>query len=272
MIEDQFITAGGFRTRYLVLGDGAPVMFVHGGGAGADARGNWEHLLPEFANNGWKAIAVDMMGFGENEKPDPSHFEYSQAARVEHLLSFADALGLETFSLIGNSMGGAVSIGAVLSQPERVDKLVLMGSAGLKAEIPRIAIEVLAGYDFSQEGMRLIMDALTGPDYNASDEVVAYRHELATRQDTKAAYGATMQWLRENPFFYADEEIRSISAPTLIVHGKDDQMVDVSLAYRFLELMPNSWGYILPRCGHWAMLEKPREFATATLNFLSNAN
>ena len=272
MIEDQFVSAGGIRTRYLALGDGPAVILVHGGGAGADARGNWEHLLPEFAESGCKAIAVDMMGFGESEKPDPGQIVYSQTARVEHLLSFADALGLERFSLIGNSMGGAVSIGAALSQPGRIEKLVLMGSAGLKAEIPRIAIEVLAGYDFSLEGMRQIMDALTGPDYSASEEVVAYRHELATRPDTKAAYGATMQWLQQNPFFYTDEEIRSITAPTLIVHGKDDQMVDVALAYRFLELMPNSWGDILPRCGHWAMLERPREFTAATLNFLSVAN
>lgn len=272
MIKDLFVAAGGIRTHYLSLGDGPPVIFVHGGGAGADARGNWQHLLPEFASAGYRAIAVDMMGFGENEKPDPKQFEYSQSARVNHLQSFADALGLEKYSLIGNSMGGAVAIGAALSQPDRIGKMVLMGSAGLKAEIPKIAIQVLAGYDFSLDGMRRIMQALTGPDYTASDEVVAYRHELATRPDTKAAYAATMDWLRNNPFFYSDEEIRSITAPTLVVHGKDDQMVYVNFAYRFLELLPNSWGYILPRCGHWAMLEKPVEFTAATLNFLSMAD
>src|SRR5690606_34670482 len=92
---DKFIQAAGVRTHYLEAGSGDPVILIHGGGAGADARGNWQHLLPIFASAGFRAIAVDMMGFGQNDKPDPSSFVYSQQARVDHLAAFIDALGLK---------------------------------------------------------------------------------------------------------------------------------------------------------------------------------
>ena len=77
-----------------------------------------------------------------------------------------------------------------------------------------------------------------------------------------------MKWLKENPPFYTDEQVASLAMPTLVVHGKEDRMVELGHAYRLLELIPNSWGSIFPRCGHWAMLEKPDEFLENTVAFL----
>ncbi|MGH7822502.1 MAG: alpha/beta fold hydrolase, partial [Candidatus Binatia bacterium] len=103
--ESKFVDAGGIRTHYVEAGRGEALILVHGGGPGADGLGNWHSCLPRFAER-FRTIAVDMLGFGKTEKPDPKSFVYSQDARSQHLASFIEALGLSQASLIGNSMGG----------------------------------------------------------------------------------------------------------------------------------------------------------------------
>jgi 2-hydroxy-6-oxo-6-(2'-aminophenyl)hexa-2,4-dienoate hydrolase len=78
-----------------------------------------------------------------------------------------------------------------------------------------------------------------------------------------------MAWIRDQGgLFYAEDDIRRVPAPTLVVNGKNDLVVPLRNAYRFLELLPNSWGYFIPHCGHWAMLEAPADFIAATSTFL----
>jgi len=59
-----------------------------------------------------------------------------------------------------------------------------------------------------------------------------------------------------------------VSRPALVVNGKLDQVVPLASAYRLLELLERSWGYIIPNCGHWAMIEHPEDFGAATTRFL----
>src|SRR5690554_4521465 len=109
-ITQKFIDAGGIKTHYLQSGNGEPVILVHGGGAGADALGNWEDTINEFSEHA-QVFTLDMLGFGQTEKPNPDHFVYSTDARIDHLISFIEALGLKKVNLVGNSMGGQASLG-----------------------------------------------------------------------------------------------------------------------------------------------------------------
>lgn len=268
-IQDKFIDANGIKTRYLEMGSGQPVVLIHGGGAGADSFGNWRYTLPLYAKH-CRAIAVDMLGFGKNEKPDPATFTYSQDARNKHMADFIEALGAGPVHLIGNSMGGSTSTGVAVNRPDLVRKVVLMGSGGIKMKMSEELMAIMK-YDYTVEGMRKIVKGLTNPRFNADESLVKYRHELSNRPDVKAAYDATMGWLAEQGGLYYDESfIAKVSHPTLVVHGKNDKVVPLSSAYRFLELIDRSWGYIVPDCGHWAMMEHPEDFARVTLNFLLN--
>lgn len=134
-LRRQTIDVDGVATNYWETGAGAPLVLIHGGGAGADAWGNWAGCLPVFGER-FRAIAYDMIGFGATTAPDAG-FVYSQAARVEHLRGFLDALGLDRVAIAGNSMGGATALGLAMRHPERVERLVLMGSAGLTREFSR---------------------------------------------------------------------------------------------------------------------------------------
>lgn len=265
--SSRYVDAGGTRTHYSDEGNGSPLILLHGGGAGADSYGNWGATIPLFAEH-YRTIAVDMIGFGKTDKPDPETSTYSQAARVEHLRSFMNALKIPKAMLVGNSMGGATALGLAAYSPAMVQKLVLMGSAGLNTTIHEDLLPVI-NYDFSREGMIRLIRALVNKDFKIDEALVSYRHTNSLESGTRRAYGAIMKWIRDQGgLFYPPEVISRVACPTLIVSGKNDKVVPLENAYRFLGLIGRSWGYIIPNCGHWAMIEHPADFAHAALNFL----
>jgi 2-hydroxy-6-oxo-6-(2'-aminophenyl)hexa-2,4-dienoate hydrolase len=266
-IGEKSITAGGIMTHYWEAGMGEPLILLHGGGAGADAWGNWRGCIPRFGKN-FRVFAMDMLGFGKTERPDPATFVYSQGARTEHLISFIEALGLRSVSLIGNSMGGATSLGVCMQRPDLVKKLILMGSAGLNTEISE-AIRVILSYSPTKENMRKLVGVLTNPGFEVDEETIEYRYNQTQQPGAMAALGASMKWIAEQGgLYYEEDAIRKVKTPTLIVGGKEDRVVPIPIAFRFLELLDHAWLYIIPHCGHWAMIERPDDFVTCATHFL----
>ena len=267
--ESRYIDVDGINTHYYEAGAGEALILLHGGGAGADSFGNWRGCLARFAVH-YHVYAVDMVGFGCTDKPDPQDYSYTQQARNEHIIAVIETLGLASVNLVGNSMGGSTSMGVAIERPDLVNKLVLMGSAGVRAPITD-ELKSIMNYDYTTDGMLRIVRGLTNPDFRFDEELVNYRHDLSIQDDTKRAYNAVMGWIREQGGLYYEEDyISRVTQETLVVNGKLDKVVPLSSAYKLLELIKHSWGYILPGCGHWAMIEKPVEFTAATLSFLNN--
>jgi 2-hydroxy-6-oxo-6-(2'-aminophenyl)hexa-2,4-dienoate hydrolase len=265
----HFVEVGAIRTHYVAAGDPAApaLVLLHGGGAGADSVGNWRQAMPLLARD-FRVLAMDLVGFGQTGKPDPAKYAYSQQDRNAHLAEFLLALDLAPAILVGNSMGGATALGVAMERPQLVRALVLMGSAGLNARISE-SLKPIVYYDFTRAGMERLVAALTAPGFKADDELVRRRYELSVEPDTRRAYQATMEWIHaQGGLFYPEDALRTVSAPTLVVNGKEDQVVPLANAFRLLELLRNSWGYILPHCGHWAMIEAPEDFAGATRSFV----
>src|SRR6266540_879222 len=210
----------------------------------------------------FRGVAVGMCGFGKTAFLDPATTEYSQDGRNKHLLGFLDALGLEQARLIGNSMGGGSSLGVAMSAPERVKHLVLMGSAGLSKGPPSPALRTIVDYrEPSLDGMRAIVQALTNPGFEIDEELVRYRYELTRDHALMAAYRASQDWIKEvGGLFYEEDAIAAVKTPTLVVHGRLDAVGPYEQAYRFSELLENSHLYVMPHCGHWAMIEYPEAF------------
>lgn len=264
----KYVDIDGIRTAYLEAGSGSPLILVHGGGAGADSLGNWAPSIETFAQH-FHVLAVDMVGFGQTDKPSPANFTYDQAARDKHMEAFVETLGLGPVHMIGNSMGGLTSMGVAVSRPELVERLILMGSAAIQTEI-NPSLKSIMNYDFSYEGMRRIVEALTNDDFKYEESLIKYRHDLSIDPATKAAYEATQGWIRDRHGLYcAESHVAAVNVPTLVVSGKEDKVVPVSSAYQILDLIPDAWGYIFPNCGHWAMLEHPDTFARLSIDFLN---
>ena len=206
--------------------------------------------------------------WGSDRRPSLKASSIRSMPAIEHLAAFRRRWGSSRAALVGNSMGGATALAWRWSEPELVDRLVLMGSAGLNAEISE-SLKPIIFYDYTPEGMRRLIKALTGPRFEVTEELVKFRHELSVEPDTRRAYTATMDWIRgQGGLFYEEDAIRGVTHPTLIVNGKHDLVVPLANAHRFLELLPNSWGYLIPHCGHWAMMEASTDFIAATRHFL----
>ena len=267
MPPSQYLNAGGIRTHYVEMGQGTPTILIHGGGAGADCWGNWRTCMPLLAKQ-VRAIGIDLVGFGRSDKPDPETFTYSQDARDKQLADFIEALDAGPVNLVGNSTGGLTSLGAALLKPKLVNKVVMMGSAGIETGVIT-PLKALTEYDFTVEGMRRIIASLANPGFQVDEELIEYRYRLSIDPGVRSGYSAFMRWMEEQKGLHRPPEFLSrLKHPTLIVHGKQDRVVPLTSAHRLLELIENSWGYVMPHCGHWAMMEYPLDFSRVTLDFL----
>ena len=122
------VDVDGVATNYHDYGAGAPVLLVHGSGPGVSAWANWRTVLPALSQR-LRVVAPDILGFGYTARPPGT--AYGPATWLEHLLGFLDALNLSQVSVVGNSFGGALALRLAAKAPERVDRLVLMGSVGV---------------------------------------------------------------------------------------------------------------------------------------------
>ncbi len=269
-IESKFIDAGGIRTRYIEMGQGPTLLLIHGGGAGADGVSNFAHTLPVFGRH-MRTIAVDMVGFGETDQPDPATFNYTQQARTDHIIHFIEAMNLGPVAIVGNSMGGTTAMGVALQRPDLVSRLILMGAAvNMPLSILRERGPVMAplvAYDGTTDGMRRII-ALLAHGYEATEEQIASRQRSASRPAAIAANKATMGWVRENGLSYSDAELASIACPVFIIAGKNDVIITLDRTLDLIEKIPQASAHLIPECGHWVMIEHPEEFTRQTLWFL----
>lgn len=266
--ESRFVDADGIRTHYLEAGQGDPLVLVHGGGAGADSLGNWRECIPIFAER-YRVIAPDMIGFGKTDKPSPDDYTYDQPGRNAHMADFLDAMGLSGVAYVGNSMGGATGIGLAVERPDLVGQLVLMGSAGLPIP-PKPSPDLMHNlrYDFTMDGMRRVIGGLTAPGFVPTEELVKYRFDLVDTPEAQVALAAINAETRKGTLNYDEEYVARIKQPVLVVNGKEDGVSIMPRAIRFLELIENSWGYIVPHCGHWAMIEATEDFTHSVISFL----
>lgn len=267
-LESKYVITNGYRTHYIEAGAGEPLLLIHGGGAGADARGNWEGPCMEALAKKRRVIAFDMVGFGHSDAPDPEAFDYGPESRVDQLIAFIEAMDFEAVDIVGNSMGGRTAAATAIRRPELVRNLILMGSAGLDRGMGG-ALRALVEYDFTFEGMKRIVEALTNDNYVPDERMVQYRLEVSLQEAQAKAFAKTMQALVKREGLHLDpDEIATIRQRTLVVNGKNDKVVPMEQGYRYLQLIPNSTGVFLPDCGHWAMIEHPEKFAHLTLEFL----
>jgi 2-hydroxy-6-oxo-6-(2'-aminophenyl)hexa-2,4-dienoate hydrolase len=120
--------------------------------------------------------------------------------------------------------------------------------------------------------MQKLVGVLTHEGFAVDPDLIEYRLKLTQQPGVMAAYGATMKWIAEQRgLFYPEAAISRVKHQTLIVNGKQDKMVPPELAWKFSQLLENSRLYLIPHCGHWAMIEHPQEFCDITVHFLSQA-
>jgi 2-hydroxymuconate-semialdehyde hydrolase len=258
-------TAPGERTHYHDLGSGLPVVFLHGSGLGVSAAVNWWKNLPVVAKE-YRALALDLLGFGHTVVPEGT--DYGVHAWVDHVLRWADTLGLAQFWLVGNSLGGWVALQLAINHPERVLGIISMGTGGGERSTPvptRKTIEEL-----SADSMRRTLSAFVRDTTLVTDQLVEARLRLAAAPGARERYAAVVE-ARERDRATASldpERLKSLAIPVLLVHGREDKVIPPSRSVDLHHLIPHSDLLMLANCGHWSQVERADDFNSAVLSFI----
>lgn len=265
----QFVQTGAFRTNYHDIGEGEPILLLHGSGPGVSGWANWrlvvDRLSPKF-----RVILPDFAGFGFTEYPEGSVF--NQQVWLDQIVGFMDALGLEKASVVGNSFGGSMALALAIHHPERVDKLILMGAVGVPFEITE-GLDRVWGYEPSMDTMRSTMKSTFAYDPDLiTEDMVRMRYEASIRPGMQEAFSSMFPAPRQrwvDSMAHPEAEVRAIPHRTLLVHGRDDKVIPLSTSLTMLQWIDDSQLHVFGHCGHWTQIEKVDEFSRLVADFVA---
>lgn len=263
------VKTGSFATNCHDVGSGAAVVLIHGSGPGVTAWANWRLVIPKFAES-FRVVAPDMVGFGYTDRP--ADIAYGKDTWVDQTVDLLDTLGIKRADFVGNSFGGAISLALALRHPERVGKIVLMGSAGVSFPVTD-GLAAVWGYEPSIEAMRGLLDIFAFDRTLVTDDLAKLRYEASIRSGFQESFSAMFpkphqRWL--DALASPEEALAGLPNETLIFHGREDRVVPLESSIRLHRLIPRSQLHVFGQCGHWTQIERTADFTTITTNFLKS--
>ncbi|HKT00447.1 MAG TPA: alpha/beta fold hydrolase [Rugosimonospora sp.] len=263
------VPVGQWSTRVLESGAGTPFIVMHGTGGHLEAfaknvralGARYRFLAYDYPGHGWTTLA----------RTDLEIDDYTG-----HLVGLMDALGVERAHLSGESLGGWVAMKFAARYPERVDRLVLNTPGGTMATpevMDRIrSLSQAAADDPSEERIRTRLEWLMADPRSVTDELVAIRRGVYRRP----GFAASMRHLlclqdpevrRRN--MVTDDELRAITAPTLVIWTSDDPSGPAKAGLDLAERIPAGEFRLIENAGHWPQWEQPERFNRIVLEFLA---
>jgi 4,5:9,10-diseco-3-hydroxy-5,9,17-trioxoandrosta-1(10),2-diene-4-oate hydrolase len=268
--EDQYAEcANGYRMHYIDQGEGPAVVWLHGSGPGASGHSNFKGNYPWLAEQGYRCIVIDIVGFGFSDKPDD--VEYPLSFFVECAKQTLDVIGIESCTVVGNSLGGAIAIGMALEHPQLVEKLILMAPGGLSAmeeygQMPGMQ-KMFQVYGSGEPVTPAVMKELFAfglmhDPQHATDELIAERMQVMALMNGQVMSAMAIPVLTD--------QLQDLSCPVLGFWGSNERMMPDSGIMNFAKNCPNLRLILASECGHWVMVEHREMFNRMCLDFLQN--
>lgn len=261
-----FVRAAGIRTNVHDVGSGQPIVLIHGSGPGVSAYANWRLTVPVLSSK-LRVVAPDLVGFGFTERP--RGFVYTMDRWIDHLVGVMDALAIDCAHVVGNSFGGALALALATRHPQRVSRLVLMGSVGVRFQITP-ELDEIWGYQPSIRAMRRLIGMFSHDHNFVDDELAQIRYQASIRPGFQESYASMFPAPRQrwvNAMAIPQEALRALQHETLIIHGREDRVIPLSNAYTLLELIPRAQLHVFGRCGHWTQIEQAAPFNRLLMDF-----
>jgi pimeloyl-ACP methyl ester carboxylesterase len=265
----------GASVNYVEMGEGPPLLFIHGL---SGAWQNWLENIPHFARTR-RVVAVDLPGFGSSPMPP---WEISIPAYGRFLRDFCERLGIERCSLVGNSMGGFIASELAVTEPDRVDDLVLVSAAGITwARARREPAEMLArvGRAAGPLLLKVNMAGIRRARLRKAAFQGVFYDPLSLRRE--AIWENLVPAMQSPGYFDAmtnlvgydiRDRLGEIGVPTLIVWGRNDRVVPVPAALSYKKRIgDNAELVIFDHCGHVPQIERPVRFNRVVEDFLKRA-
>lgn len=275
--DDRYVQVSGKRIRYWMEGEGTPVVLVHGLASSVEF---WQYNVAPLATH-HRVYALDLLGFGKSDK-EIGEFSLPYAAST--MVDFLNTMGVERASLVGNSLGGVICAQTAVQHPERVERLILVDSAGFGRELsPFLRVWSIPGVGngvfwlYQRLLPRLKTWVFCHPGSIDEGWLAGATEVLRTagvRENTikVARIGVSLgRGQLEELFRDLHSLLAATSVPTLIIWGSRDFVVPLAHAYAAQKLIPNSEVRIMERCGHMPQVERPEEFNRLVLDFLASA-
>ncbi len=262
--------------RYHEYGDGPPLVLLHGSGPGVTGWRNYRGNLGLFGEH-FRCLVLEFPGFGVSDDWGGHPMVTAGAA----LGTFVDALGLDTFDVVGNSMGGGVGIGYDIANPGRIRRLVTIGGIGRNIFSPGPGEGIKLLQEFTEnptrEGLIQWLHSMVYDPAVVTDQLIEERWALATEPGTlesarrmygKAAFAAMIQAMNASDAPPQWAMMHKVSAKTLLTWGRDDRVSPLDMALVPMRTIPDAELHVFPNCGHWAMIEAKAAFERTVMGFL----
>lgn len=247
--------------------EGEPMLLLHGFGGDKD---NWAVYAPEIVGK-YRLIAPDLPGFGENVRDIDR--EYDMATQASRVRDFLDAMGIEKCHIGGNSMGGFVALRFALDFPERLISMTLFNNAGVigtrESELQKEAqngknpLEIHSAEDVKRMLAFVAHKPMKVP---GQFRKIFYEDFAVHRELLDKIFWRLVEDGVGNPL---NDELHRVQAPTLIIWGRHDQLIDVSCVDVLKNGIPNAESVVFEDVGHVPMIENPKGTARHHLEFLA---
>ncbi|GJM27757.1 MAG: hydrolase [Cyclobacteriaceae bacterium] len=267
--DSRFLVIDGSLVHYRVEGAGEPLLLIHGAFSSLHTFDKWSKAL----SGSHQIIRLDLPGFGLSDSMDG--YDYSIKALVKFMTRFMDQLGIQKCSIAGSSLGGWLAWEMAISKPDRVEKLVLISSAGFMEEqnIPlpfKMARTPVLGkvmkYAIKKNVLRKFLNQVFVDQKQVTDELVDRYYDLISRAGNPEAFHA----LANGKYKSRSNKLKDITAPTLIMWGEEDAWVPIENGYWFQVCIPNSQLIVYEGVGHIPMEEIPERTARDLRKFLKS--
>ena len=268
-LKEKSVKVGDIDWPYLEGGPaaGEPLVLLHGFGGDKD---NWAMYAPKMVGK-YRLIAPDLPGFGDNIRDIGRDYDMAtQAARVR---DFLDAMGIEKCHLGGNSMGGFIALRFALDYPERLLSMTLFNNAGVvgvneselqkEAQAGRNPLEIHSAADVKRMLAFVAHKPMKVP---GQFRKIFYEDFAAHRELLDKIFWNLVEDGTVKPL---NDQLSRVTAPTLVIWGRHDQLIDVSCVKVLADGIADSEAVIFEDAGHVPMIEKPKETAARHLEFLA---
>lgn len=268
-----FAEVGSIKVFYISKGEGQPLLLLHGLGGSTLA---WEKNI-DFLAQYFRVIALDLPGHGYSDKPD---INYTLSwGGVDFLDKFLESLGLQKVSLVGQSAGGLLALALSLKFPDKVEKLVLVGNAGLGKEAAfslRLMSLPLVGEIIGRPNRwvleRLVKKELFYDPKLVPEDLVERMYQIRKQPGAKRAM---LKWLRQGVNITGIKKevilvdrLAELRTPVLVIWGENDKILPAPCIKEVLSRISDGKFIVFPKTGHWPQMEKSAEFDKAVLEFL----
>jgi pimeloyl-ACP methyl ester carboxylesterase len=250
-------TVAGLRTGTCVAGSGRPVVALHGWGG--SVRSFWP-VAERLAGEGFAMHLLDLPGFGHSDPP-PAPWDVADYMRF--VLAYLDASGLPRVALLGHSFGGRIGLVLAAQHPERISKMVLANSAGLRTPLSR-----------TQQVRSVVA--------RAARETLDRAHLIAMRERLQASYNrryASADYLSAGPlretFLRVIAEdltpyAAQVQAPTVLIWGDRDADTPLWQGRKLEQLIPDAGLIVFEGAGHFSYLERLNDYLRIVVHFLGD--